>query len=685
MKPVTFLLLLLFLSFSHFAAAQPTLTVDIQARQQVIDGFGAFQGGSLTEESWWKNLYFNDLGASIYRVDLTPRLKAPYSDLSYYSPWFMGSATNSVFNIEDPDNPNGPENNRVRTYQGPSTYSRSFGGQNAPIAVMGPDIEQNILYFDFPADGAIPEGISQKSQLGDFKLIGSFWSPVPWVKVLSGNTYTQNWWPGPVSGTPWPFIWGGNFAGGRLDVSGNPVSVFNDLALGGTGPTSSLTQFARSCAAYVLGYQRHFNTRFYAISIQNELNFEQFYNSATYPLASQYILALKAIRTEFDKYPELADVRIMGPEDLLGTDAYGMWQYGSGNTAIHKNLQYLQQIGNDPDALAAIDFFCIHGYAPDGVSSAGANPQLWDWWANGWNASPAAGIPGSVQGFRSFNKKSWMTETSGENRLWLSPAGSFPNNGAWSLALKIHQALTTGQQSAWVHWSFVDVDNTGAVTDFGLTSQTAGANSPKFVAAKHFFKYIRPNSVRVNATPAGTTNLQASAYVHDTTGVLTLVLINTSNQTMNVQVQVPGALPGSHAFTAFTSKNNSYWVSSSLTLQNGTATVTVPGYGVTTLTGTGALTTSNDRFHTDGSVRLFAPAPNPVHEQLKAGFYVSTPGEGHLCLLDATGKEVAQLHSGPVLPGSHFSEISVSNLAAGMYLLRLRVNGYTTSQKVLIR
>lgn len=176
----------LFLSVNLLA--QPIqVGIDLSTTYQEIDGFGAHQGNAETNQAWWQELYYDDLGASMYRVDLTPRLKSPYSDLSYYSPWFMGSQTNSVFNLEDPDNPDGPEGNRVRTYTGPEDYSREFGGLHAPIAVMGPDIEENVKLFTFPNDGAIQAGIDRKEQLGDFKLIGSLWSPVPWVKIPAGT------------------------------------------------------------------------------------------------------------------------------------------------------------------------------------------------------------------------------------------------------------------------------------------------------------------------------------------------------------------------------------------------------------------------------------------------------------------------------------------------------------------
>ncbi|MEO6191028.1 MAG: hypothetical protein ABIO44_12390, partial [Saprospiraceae bacterium] len=153
--------------------SQSEVSVNFQQKFQTIDGFGAFQGGLMTTQAWWQALYIDDLECSIYRVDLTPILKSPYSDLSCYSPWFMGSQIKNVFNLEDPSNPNGPENNRVRTYTGPQDYSRTFGGRNAPIAVMGPNIEANINYFNYPIDSAISKMFQKKNQLGDVKIIGS--------------------------------------------------------------------------------------------------------------------------------------------------------------------------------------------------------------------------------------------------------------------------------------------------------------------------------------------------------------------------------------------------------------------------------------------------------------------------------------------------------------------------------
>ncbi len=571
-----------------------TVTLDLSAatgRQQVVDGFGTCLAGTEGQQPWWQALYFDALRCSLLRVDLTPQFVSPYADNTYNSPWFHNR----------PPLP-GPEGNNVRTYTSAADYARPWTitvngqsvPQSAPIAVMGPDLDANLAFFNFDSDslktaGQLAQlGQNRRADLGDFKLFGSLWSPAPWVKISSGNAISGQGGILPVNGTPWPFIWGGNFAGGRLDVSDTPLPVFDDRARGGTGPTSALTQFARATAAFLRGFQNRYNVRFYALSLQNEVNFEEFYNSATYPLSSQYIAALKRLRAELDRYPDLAGIRLEGPEDLLGGDAYALWQYGGGATAVHKNLQYLQHIAADPGAAAALDFISIHGYAPDGVNSAGADATSWDRWANGWAASPAPGIPANVKGFTGYGKRSWMTETSGENPAWLAPANGFPNAGAWSVALKLHQALTAGRQSGWAYWQMTDGSPVGGST---LTDATMLANSPKLTAARHFFAFVRPGAVRVNAAVNEPGNpgapLLTSAFVHDADYSLTVVLVNPSPNPVSATVAVPAEPRGLTAFGAYVSSDGNLWQSSRLPVQSGNVTCTVPGYGVATLHGVG--------------------------------------------------------------------------------------------------
>ena len=106
-----------------------TITLDTSSagRRQVIDGFGTCLSGNEGLQTWWQTLFFDDLRATLLRVDLTPQFVSPYSDYTYNSPWFHNH----------PPLP-GPDNNNARTYTSAADYSRVFAGQSAPVAVMGP-------------------------------------------------------------------------------------------------------------------------------------------------------------------------------------------------------------------------------------------------------------------------------------------------------------------------------------------------------------------------------------------------------------------------------------------------------------------------------------------------------------------------------------------------------------------
>ena len=572
-----------FISSARISHADPaTITIDDSTggQLQTIDGFGTCGSGDPPGTDWYQGAYFDDLGCSIMRMDITPIFKSPYSDHSYNSPWFGNPPP---LKIDDPSNLGGPEHNFVRTYTGPDDYTREFGGNKAQIAVMGPDIDKNIALFNYDSVKGLgaeaQAGQSRKDKLGDFKLYASLWSPAPWVKIANGQKWGDHTGIMPGTGTPYPFIWGGNFAGGKLDTSDTPLAVFDD----GSGPTSALTQFARCMAAYVKGFQDKFGVKYYAISIQNEINFPEFYNSCVYQTSDEYIKALKAVRKEFDAHPELKDIQLIGPEDLLGADPYSIWQQGGGSDVTHKNLQYIANIEKDPDAAAAESFFCIHGYANDGATAVGASSKQWDWWVNGWKDSPAPGIPANVDGFSHFHKKSWMTETSGEDSTWLSPASGYPGKGAWSIALKMQQALTAGQESALLYWQFAD--GTASGTGESLTGPVDTMKQPKYYAVKHFIKYIRPGAIAVKTSVTGNDDLTASSYVHKDNHTLTIVLVNKNAADQSAAIQLPDDFSMVNSFETVTSSDGKFWQESASSPSGGKINITVPGYGVVTLFG----------------------------------------------------------------------------------------------------
>lgn len=69
-----------------------TVSLDVSpaGQRQTIDGFGAHQGSdtNVSATDWFRKLFFEDMQCSIYRVDLSPSLRSPWSDLGYNSPNF---------------------------------------------------------------------------------------------------------------------------------------------------------------------------------------------------------------------------------------------------------------------------------------------------------------------------------------------------------------------------------------------------------------------------------------------------------------------------------------------------------------------------------------------------------------------------------------------------------------------
>jgi len=557
-------------------AGRSAIRLDLTRLHQTIDGFGTCLYGEAAKDPWFQRLYLDDLRASMLRIDLTPRFRSPYSDFAYNCPWFHGQ----------PPLP-GPDGNDVRTYTSPEDYQRPFAGRRAPIAVMGPDIDANVRLLDFDdgyltSAGALAAlGWSRRAELGDFKILGSLWSPAPWLKVPSGNRIGAGQSPLPRAGTPWPFVWGGNFAGGRLDCSGEPRQAFDD----GHGPTSALTQFARGTAATLRGFRRRYGVSVDAISIQNELNFEQFYGSCSYRRADDWLKAVAAVRAELARHPDLRSVSLIGPEDVLGDDAYALWQFGDGDGAIDKNLKYLHALHDRPGAAGAVDFFAIHGYAQNGVSAGAADDTAWRWWADGWSRAPGRGLPEAVAGFRQYGRKAWMTETSGEEPTWRAPARGFPGAGAFGLALRIHQALTAGYESALIYWQLADGNPVSRST---LTDATQGAKAPKYTAAKHYFRFIRPGARRVETVsePAGSP-VRASAYLHPAGGRVVIVALNTGDVPLDVAITCNSARDGRPTggdWDVYTSSEERTWIPSTLAADAArTLRCSLPACGVATL------------------------------------------------------------------------------------------------------
>ena len=84
-------------------------------------------------------------------------------------------------------------------------------------------------------------------------------------------------------------------------------------------------------------------------------------------------------------------------------------------------------------------------------------------------------------------------------------------------------------------------------------------------------------------------------------------------------------------------------------------------------------------------LRLAAPAPNPVSGQATLSFAVKESQTATLRLYDALGQEVATVYEGtPTAGESQAVQFEATDLASGMYFLRLRAGSHVRTQRLTV-
>jgi len=351
-------------------------------------------------------------------------------------------------------------------------------GMSEPV-VLGDDLQANIKRMDFvgaggPSTGRMIRAVNAR-KLDRMLLIGSPWTPPDWMK--QGSEINSN---------------NHNSSGGHLKMD-----------------AENLKQFGRYMAAYVKGFEQAYGVPFYAVSLQNELQFTEPYNSCQYT-PKEYHEAIKAVGAAFREYG--ITTKILGPEGVGPDGAY----------FTGRQMEWIKAVRSDPATAGDLNIFAIHGYGGNGIDILSDGAGLRDYWNK----------------LKDFGLESWMTEASGENAPWLHDDGKGGDDGALSLARHIHEGLVDGNYSAIVYWQCSD--GKPSVRQPTLMGDTAASakDSAKYNCAKQFFRYIRPGAVRVGVTPESAT-LGASAFVHEGNRTLTVVLVNTGKADEMIRLKLP--------------------------------------------------------------------------------------------------------------------------------------------------
>ncbi|MEM9753360.1 MAG: hypothetical protein AAF916_08235 [Planctomycetota bacterium] len=534
------------------SVAATNLSTNPNDRGQTMDGFGTalawfMDSVFLNPRSGYNtdafaDLYFNDLGASMARMEL------------------QYTVLNDAQTIN-------PSNSQMET----------------PI-FLGGNTYDNIAKFNFDANGVghLRDFMRDRTPDNDFKLIGSLWSPPHWMKGPE-----VNWLDGSIVNGSKP-TWGAtaNSQGGSL-----------------IDTPQNLQQFGRYITAWLKGWEQQTGTPFYAISIQNELTFSEFYNSAVY-YPELYVKALKAVDDA------IAAHNTANPNDPINTKIHGPEGVGVGPQGdlgiLWRQFRFIDAVKADPQANAALDIWSTHG--ADGNSSYQINfddpsanaGQYWQFWNGGRTTNDPSTIWAQWDGVgpdSGDSRPTWQTERSGEVDAWLS--GSRTNqNGALALGVRMHDALVTGDASAYLFWQTQFTDGRPIGTfDLTINNET---DRPKYAAFKHFTKYIRPGAERIDVD-SDDPQLLASAYLHEDDGTLTYVLLNIDDASDTVSLDLPSGFETA-SIAAWLSQDGSYHQSQSLLINNGVINVFMPRESMMTLVLSTLVATLAGDFNGNGQV-----------------------------------------------------------------------------------
>jgi O-glycosyl hydrolase len=257
-------------------------------------------------------------------------------------------------------------------------------------------------------------------------------------------------------------------------------------------------EYAEFLTAIVRVIKEHTDIDLYAISVQNEPQFNQPYPSGLLD-AEKMAQLLKVVALRFEV--EGLDTKLFMPEALPQQKGIG---------------EYIRQLDLVPEAGQRTEIIAIHNYDSDGIHVGGAGAQEWadmyDW-ANA--ARP---------------RRMWMTETSGHSDNW---------SGARLLFGNIYNALVHGNASAWVWWTLAE---TSANAQFGLVVDNQP--SARYAVSRHFYRAIRPGAVRLESTSDD--GILSTAF-ENTDGSLVVVLFNTGKARL---VAVEGMGPADEAWVS---------------------------------------------------------------------------------------------------------------------------------------
>jgi O-glycosyl hydrolase len=470
------------------------------------------------------------------------------------------------------------------------------GGHLADPVTLSDDLDANVKLMNFDNPKAAVFGrmafwLSKNALEPErVRIVGSVWSPPHWMKGPTGNR--QSWvGPGGEAKRPTPWLSNerdGDSIGGRLLQT-----------------PENLRQFARYLAAWVTGFERRFGTPIHALSIQNEITFENPFDSCTYELGPngetgqhwQYAAALKAVTDEFTRLHLTA--KFKGPHMAqIGPTPQNPW-------GLMHQLAFIKAVKDfkdDPRLIDQLDFYNCNDYMAVSEDAV----KAWAGYHHGKKSVPAEWAHWlEVPGVRGDGKPIWISEAGGESADWLNDGK--PSGAAVAVALKMLNALVFADAAAYIYWQMSDTSpQVSSHVLLGTRHFQTPTESYKYCAFKQVARHIRPGARRLDALLAvpGSTRaagvpsilgrspydtehgLSVAAFHHAQDRTLTLLVFNLTDQSHVLQWTEPAALPTAQLAVYRTSPTEKYVQAEPVRPEAGRCTYTAPPMSVSTLTGT---------------------------------------------------------------------------------------------------
>lgn len=347
----------------------------------------------------------------------------------------------------------------------------------------------------------------------EVRIVGSVWSAPAWMKENNSRTGTRS---------------------GYLL---NPDRTYDD-------DNRLREDRYQHFAKYVVEWARLMEaqgTSFYAISLQNELVFTQWFESTIYT-AEEYARVVKVTGEMFES-EGVRKPLFFGPEDM-------------------SRVNYDDEVRHRPyvDALMApevarfFDVFATHGYS-DGVRGDGSEPPV-----------------AYARSIAQFNRPYWITEGGSGPHTWPAALRS-------GVGIALHVALARANVSLFCGWQLASEPGKASEHDF----MDGATPTEKTYTAMHYWRHIRPGAVRVETAESPAEDIYVTAFVHDERGEAVNVLINTADTPREVKVDWAGVAAGAWQTYQTTAGQNHEPVTDFSVDGQGRATLTLPGPSITTL------------------------------------------------------------------------------------------------------